>query len=146
MTSFAPGISAAMARCRSGGRLAGMKTGAADFRLFWDDAYVVHHLGQSRQSAKNILEAAVAAGNPDRPLVFSSTSKITFAGSGVGFLAASPNIGWYMDRARRRGPGPDKLNQLRHARFPRDADGVRRHMEKHRELLAPKFTAILDAW
>ncbi len=127
-------------------RLAAMETGAADFRLFWDDAYVVHHLGERQVSARNILAACVAAGNPDRPLVFASTSKITFAGAGVGFLAASPaNIRWYMARAQRRGPGPDKLNQLRHVRFLHDADGVRRHMEKHRELLAPKFAAILNA-
>ncbi|MCJ2876638.1 aminotransferase class I/II-fold pyridoxal phosphate-dependent enzyme [Rhizobium pusense] len=127
-------------------RLAAMATGAPDFRLFWDDAYVVHHLGDSRKAAKPILAACAAAGHPDRALAFASTSKITFAGAGVGFLAASPaNVAWYMDRARRRGPGPDKLNQLRHVHFLRDADGVRQHMDKHRELLAPKFAAILDA-
>jgi aspartate/methionine/tyrosine aminotransferase len=126
-------------------RLAAMSTGARDFRLLWDDAYIVHHLGGNRKTAKAILAACKAAGNQDRALVFASTSKITFAGAGVGFLAASPaNIAWYMDRARRRSIGPDKLNQLRHVRFLRDANGVRRHMEAHRKLLAPKFAAILD--
>ncbi|MBD9596379.1 aminotransferase class I/II-fold pyridoxal phosphate-dependent enzyme [Ensifer sp. ENS05] len=128
-------------------RLAAMKTGASDFRLFWDDAYVVHHLGDKPHSTTKILDACLRAGNPDRPFVFSSTSKITFAGAGVGFLAASAaNVAWYVDRVRRRGPGPDKLNQLRHVRFLKDADGLRRHMEAHRAILAPKFATLLQAF
>lgn len=129
------------------GRLAAMKTGARDFRLFWDDAYVVHHLGDTRHTTKKILSACEAAGNPDRAFVFSSTSKITFAGAGVGFMAASEaNIGWYVERLKRRGPGPDKLNQLRHVRFLKNEAGLMQHMEAHRTILAPKFAAILAAF
>jgi DNA-binding transcriptional MocR family regulator len=128
-------------------RLATMPTGSSDFRLFWDNAYVVHHLGEERKVAKNILHTAEAAGHADRPLVFASTSKITFSGGGVAFLAASAlNIGWYLDRAKRRGPGSDKINQLRHARFLKDAETIAGHMERHRLILAPKFAVLLDTF
>ena len=127
-------------------RLAAMKTGAPDFRLFWDDAYVVHHLSANRAPSMNVFHACETAGNPDRPMAFASTSKITFAAGGVAFMAASPaNIAWYLERALARGGGPDKVNQLRHIRLLKDADGLARHMEAHRVLLAPKFTAIIDA-
>ncbi|MEQ1615552.1 MAG: aminotransferase class I/II-fold pyridoxal phosphate-dependent enzyme [Hyphomicrobiaceae bacterium] len=127
-------------------RLARMPTGAPDFRLFWDDAYVVHHLSSNRVPVLNILEECALAGHADRPLVFASTSKITFAGGGVGFCAASPtNVAWYLERDSKKAAGPDKLNQLRHVQFLKDADGLHRHMEAHRALLVPKFTAIHDA-
>nr|WP_298099248.1 aminotransferase [uncultured Shinella sp.] len=127
-------------------RLASMRTGAPDFRLFWDEAYVLHHLGAERRSAANIIDATLKAGHPDRALVFSSTSKMTFAGGGVGFLAASPaNIAWYTERALRRGGGPDKLNQLRHVRFLRDTENLAGLMAAHRTLLAPKFDAVIGA-
>ena len=127
-------------------RLAAMKTGAPDFRLFWDDAYAVHHLSANRAPLLNIFDACDAAGNPDRSLAFGSTSKITFAAGGVAFMAASPaNISWYLERASKRGGGPDKVNQLRHVRLLKDAEGLERHMEAHRVLLAPKFTAIVEA-
>lgn len=127
-------------------RLAAMPTAAPDFRLFWDDAYVVHHLSGNQRPTLNILDACARSGHADRPLVFASTSKITFAGGGVGFFAASPaNIAWYLEREGKKAAGPDKLNQLRHVQFLKDADGLKRHMEAHRALLAPKFAAILDA-
>ena len=127
-------------------RLASMETGAPDFRLFWDNAYAVHHLGNRRPALSNILDACEAAGHPDRPLVFVSTSKVTLAGAGLAALAASAeNVRWYMKAATVRTIGPDKLNQLRHVRFLRDADGIARHMEGHRALLAPKFDAVLRA-
>ncbi|GJD52286.1 Putative aminotransferase/MSMEI_6121 [Methylobacterium crusticola] len=127
-------------------RLAGMATGAPDFRLFWDNAYALHHLTDRRPALRNILEACAAAGRPDRPLVFASTSKVTLAGAGLAFLAASPaNLRWYLACAGKRSIGPDKLNQLRHARFLRDAGGLERLMEGHRRLLAPKFRAVTDA-
>lgn len=127
-------------------RLAAMATGAPDFRLFWDNAYAVHHLTDRRPALSNILEACEAAGHPDRALVFASTSKVTLAGAGLAGLAASAaNVRWYMGAATVRTIGPDKLNQLRHVRFLRDADGIARHMERHRALLAPKFGAVLRA-
>jgi DNA-binding transcriptional MocR family regulator len=127
-------------------RLAAMKTGAPDFRLFWDNAYAVHHLTAERHEIANILDACAEAGNPDRAFVFASTSKITFAGAGLSFFAASAaNVAWYLARAGKRTIGPDKLNQIRHVRFLKDDAGLTAHMEKHRALLAPKFDAVLKA-
>jgi DNA-binding transcriptional MocR family regulator len=124
-------------------RLAAMATGAPDFRLFWDNAYAVHHLTDERTEVANVLEACAAAGNPDRAFVFASTSKITLAGAGVSLFASSPeNVRWYLARAGKRTIGPDKLNQLRHVAFLRDAEGVERHMDGHRAILAPKFAAV----
>lgn len=127
-------------------RLAAMPTGAPDFRLIWDDAYAVHHLTDERHAIADVLALAAEAGHADRPLVFASTSKVTLAGAGIAFLAASPaNVAWYLARAGKRTIGPDKLNQLRHVRFLRDAAGIAAHMEKHRALVAPKFAAVQEA-
>ena len=121
-----------------------MTTAAPDFRLMWDNAYAVHHLGEDEPVPVDILGLAESAGNPDRPLVFTSTSKITFPGGGVGFVAASvANVAWLKKHASSQTIGPDKLNQLRHLRFLKDADGVRRHMRAHRAILAPRFDAVL---
>jgi DNA-binding transcriptional MocR family regulator len=126
-------------------RLARMEAGAPDFRLFWDNAYALHHLTERRPNLRNVLEAAAAAGRPDRPIVFASTSKVTLAGAGLAFLAASPeNLRWYLGHAGKRSIGPDKLNQLRHVRFLREANALERLMEGHRRLLAPKFKAVTD--
>ena len=127
-------------------RLAAMPTAAPDFRLFWDDAYAVHHLTAARHAIANILELCAEAGVPDRAFVFASTSKVTLAGAGLAFFAASPaNIAWYLACAGTRTIGPDKLNQLRHVRFLRDAAGIAALMEKHRSLIAPKFQAVQAA-
>jgi DNA-binding transcriptional MocR family regulator len=127
-------------------RLAAMKTGAADFRLFWDNAYAVHHLTEERYEIANILDACAEAGHPDRAFVFASTSKITFAGAGLALFAASPaNVNWYLASAGKRTIGPDKLNQIRHVRFLKDDAGLTGHMDRHRALLAPKFAAVLQA-
>lgn len=124
--------------------LVSMPTAAPDFRLIWDNAYVVHHLSADEAPVIDVLGLAASAGNADRPIVVASTSKITFAGGGVGFVGASPdNIRWIKLRASVRTIGPDKLNQLRHVRLLKDVDGVRAHMRKHRELLVPKFDAVL---
>jgi DNA-binding transcriptional MocR family regulator len=124
-------------------RLAGMTTAAADFRIFWDNAYVVHHLTDNPPELLDLLGECEAAGNADRALVFGSTSKITLAGSGVGFLGASEaNIKAWLGVLGKRTIGPDKVNQLRHAMFLRDEKGLTEHMERHRELLAPKFEAV----
>jgi DNA-binding transcriptional MocR family regulator len=128
------------------GRLAAMETGAPDFRLFWDNAYAVHHLTENRIEIANILDACAAAGHPDRAFVFASTSKVTLAGAGLAFFASSAaNVRWYLERASFRTIGPDKLNQLRHVRFLKDAAGLARHMDGHRALLAPKFDAVIAA-
>jgi DNA-binding transcriptional MocR family regulator len=127
-------------------RLAAMQTGAADFRLFWDNAYAVHHLTDHRHEIANILDLCERAGNPDRALVFASTSKVTLAGAGLAFFASSlNNLRWYLGRAAKRTIGPDKLNQLRHVRFLRNEEGLHRLMNAHRALLAPKFAAVLTA-
>lgn len=123
--------------------LTSMPTAAPDFRLFWDNAYAVHPLFGAAAPVHDVLGMAADAGFPNRPYVFASTSKITFAGSGVGFLGASKaNLDWYLRHTGKMSIGPDKLNQLRHLRFFGDADGVRAHMDKHRELLAPKFALV----
>jgi len=125
-------------------RLSRMRT-ADDFRLFWDNAYAVHHLTSTPDMLDNILEACAAAGNPDRPLIFGSTSKITFAQAGLGLFATSPaNMRWFISRHSTSTIGPDKLNQMRHALVLRDAAGIAAHMEKHRLLIAPKFAAVYD--
>jgi DNA-binding transcriptional MocR family regulator len=127
-------------------RLGAMRTGAADFRLFWDNAYAVHHLTEHRHAVASIFTACDAAGHPDRAFAFASTSKITFGGAGLGFFASSPaNMRWFVARMSRRTIGPDKLNQLRHVRFMRDAAGLRKLMDHHRAILAPKFGAVADA-
>lgn len=125
-------------------RLAAMKTAAPDFRLLWDDAYRFHHLGEQKLEVANILQACEQAGHPDRAIVFASSSKVTWAGSGVAALAASPaNIAWWTKHAGFRSIGPDKINQLRHVRFLKDLPTVEALMEQHRQLLKPKFDAVL---
>lgn len=127
-------------------RLAAMKTAAPDFRLFWDNAYGVHHLTGATPAPHDILGLTAGAGNPNRAFIFASTSKITLAGAGLAFFAGSKaNVAWYLEQAGRRTIGPDKLNQLRHTRFLRDLDGIHRHMAAHRRLVAPKFEAVLEA-
>ncbi len=126
-------------------RLATMDA-APDFRLFWDNAYAVHHLTEDRVAIANILDLCDAAGHADRAFVFASTSKVTLAGAGVAFFASSPaNVTWYLARSGKRSIGPDKINQLRHVRFLKDEAGLTAHMDKHRALIAPKFEAVLKA-
>lgn len=124
-------------------RLATMTTAAPDFRVYWDNAYAMHHLTGEPDRLASLLAACEEAGNPDRAFVFASTSKVTFAGGGVSFCGGSPaNVAWFLARDGKRSIGPDKVNQLRHVRFFGDTDGVRAHMDKHREILAPKFEAV----
>ncbi|MDX1871370.1 aminotransferase class I/II-fold pyridoxal phosphate-dependent enzyme [Mycolicibacterium sp. 120266] len=124
-------------------RLVQMRTAAPDFRLFWDNAYAVHTITHDFVKQVDVLGLAEAAGNPNRPLIFASTSKITFAGAGVSFFGGSlGNIAWYLQHAAKKSIGPDKVNQLRHLKFFGDADGVRLHMQRHQALLAPKFALV----
>jgi DNA-binding transcriptional MocR family regulator len=124
-------------------RLASMPTAAPDFRIIWDNAYAVHHLTEEEVEIADVLALAAEAGHPDRPFVVGSTSKITLAGAGVAFLGASAeNIDWWIRLTSKRTIGPDKVNHLRHVRFLRDSDGLRAHMRRHREIIAPKFAAV----
>lgn len=124
-------------------RLAAMDTAAPDFRIFWDNAYAVHHLGEGAPPLAGILDLSAEHGHPDRVFVFGSTSKITTAGSGVAFFgSSSANVSWLLGHLSKRTIGPDKINQLRHARFLPDAEAVSAHMERHAELLRPKFDLV----
>ena len=126
-------------------KLATMETAAPDFRIVWDNAYAVHTFTEEFPQIIDVLGLAAEAGNPNRFWVMSSTSKITHAGAGVAFFAASKeDLDWYSSIAGIRGIGPNKINQLAHAKFFGDADGVRAHMQKHAQILAPKFEAVLE--
>ena len=125
--------------------LASMETAAPDFRIVWDNAYAVHTFTEDFPQIIDVLGAAKKAGNPNRFWVMSSTSKITHAGAGVAFFASSTeNLDWYASIAGIRGIGPNKINQLAHAKLFGDADGVRALMQKHAQILKPKFDAVLE--
>jgi DNA-binding transcriptional MocR family regulator len=128
-------------------RLARMPTAAKDFRLFWDNAYAVHHLTTERIEISSIDAACATHGNPNRAFIFGSTSKITFAGSGVGIFASSKdNVAWYLKRIEKRTIGGDKVNQLRHLRLLKNTDGIATLMDRHRAIMAPKFDKVLDVF
>ncbi len=125
-------------------RLAAMPTAAPDFRLMWDDAYRFHHLTQENVEIADIIDACAKAGHADRAIMFASTSKVSWAGSGIAALASSAaNIAWWTKHAGIRSIGPDKINQLRHVRFLQDETTVAALMARHRALLKPKFDAVL---
>lgn len=125
-------------------RFARLKPAAEDFRIFWDNAYVVHDLYEDGDSLLNIIEECKKAGNPDIVYEFCSTSKISFPGSGVAAVAASErNIKSIMEQMTVQTIGHDKLNQLRHVRYFKNAQGVREHMKKHAAILRPKFETVL---
>lgn len=127
-------------------RLTSMKTAAPDFRIFWDNAYAVHHFSgdpAEQDIVLDIAEACREAGNPDRYLKFGSTSKITFPGAGVAALAASPaNIAEIKRHLGVQAIGHDKLNQLRHARFLEEGARLPEHMAAHGALMGPKFELV----
>lgn len=127
-------------------RLAHMTCAAEDFRIFWDNAYCVHHLFADKSNQDQLLDIAQAcaeAGNENRYLKFASTSKITFPGAGLAALAASSdNVAEIRQRMSAQAIGYDKLNQLRHVKFLRDNEGIAAHMAKHAEILAPKFALV----
>ncbi len=127
-------------------RFARLKPAAKDFRLFWDNAYSVHHLYDDDQDVVlEILEECEKAGNPDMVYKFTSTSKISFPGSGIAAIATSKNN---LEEIKKQlfiqTIGHDKLNQLRHVRFFKDIDGIHAHMRKHAAILRPKFEAVID--
>lgn len=125
--------------------LAALQTAAPDFRIFWDNAYAVHHLTDEQTKTADILGLCSASGHPNRPVIFASTSKVTFAGAGVSFLGSSAdNVAWYLEHLGKRTIGPDKVNQLRHARYLKTTEGVHALMDQHRAILAPKFDAVVQ--
>jgi DNA-binding transcriptional MocR family regulator len=128
-------------------RLAAMKTAAPDFRLFWDNAYAVHHLTDEAIEIANILDLCARYGNPNRAFVFASTSKITLPGAGLALFAASKdNVKWLLARLIPRTIGPDKVNHLRHVRFVKNPAAIPLLMKKHKALIAPKFRKVLDTF
>ena len=124
-------------------RLARMKTKANDFRIFWDNAYVVHDLYETTSPLLNILDACREAGHENRALVFASTSKISLAGAGIAAMAASTqNVADAKKHLSMQTIGPDKINQLRHVRLFKDTAGIHAHMKKHAAIIRPKFEAV----
>jgi DNA-binding transcriptional MocR family regulator len=126
-------------------RFAAMKTAARDFRIFWDCAYIVHHLTDEHDTLLNILDECKKAGNPDRVYAFASTSKVTFPGGGLGLMATSATNAAFVRRHMSfQTIGGDKLNQLRHVAFFKNFDGITAHMKAIQAVLKPKFDAVLE--
>jgi len=128
-------------------RIAALKPAAKDFRIYWDDAYIIHHLYGVLADIPHILIECEKAGNPNMPYVFASFSKISFGGAALACVASSlSNIEYIKSRFKIQTMGPDKINQLRHLRFFKDINGVREQMEKHAAILRPKFDLVQDTF
>lgn len=126
-------------------RFGALKPAAKDFRIMWDNAYVIHDVTETPDKLLNIIDECKKNGNEDLPILFCSTSKITFSGAGVAALAASNhNLNVLKQRLQFATIGYDKLNMLRHMRFFKNYDGLMNHMQKHKALLAPKFKTVID--
>ncbi len=126
-------------------RFAALKPAAKDFRIMWDNAYCIHDVTDTPDTLLNIIDECKKCGNEDLPLVFASTSKVTFAGSGVAAMAASPfNMKLLKARYNYETIGYDKINMLRHVKFFKNYEGVLEHMQKHKAILKPKFEIVLD--
>jgi len=126
-------------------RFARLKPAADDFRIYWDNAYAFHDLGDSKTKIPNIIRLCEEAGNPNMVYLFTSFSKVSFAGASVTCMASSKsNCEYIRKRLGVQTIGPDKLNQLRHVRFFKDAAGIMAHMEKHAAILRPKFKLVAD--
>jgi DNA-binding transcriptional MocR family regulator len=125
-------------------RFANLKPAAKDFRIYWDNAYAVHHLYEDEQAEiLDIIGECEKAGNPDMVYEFCSTSKVSFPGAGIAAIAASKaNVEEIVKQLSIQTIGFDKMNQLRHVRYFKDIDGMRAHMMKHAESIRPKFEMI----
>lgn len=125
---------------------AALKPAARDFRIFWDNAYAIHDFGKNIEIL-NILDECEKAGSPNMPIMFASTSKITFPGSGVALMSASTdNLNHMKKQLSIQTIGPDKINQLRHVAFFKNKQGMMAHMKRHADILRPKFEAVIDAF
>ncbi len=124
-------------------RLSKMPTAAPDFRIFWDNAYVVHDLYETSDPLLNILDSCSRFGHENRPLVFGSTSKISWAGAGIAAMASSAtNVADAKKHLSFQTIGPDKMSQLRHVRLFKNLAGIKAHMQKHAAVIRPKFQAV----
>jgi hypothetical protein len=128
-------------------RFAALKPAAPDFRIFWDNAYIIHTFSDSDTRLLNIFDEAKKYGNEDIVLIFMSTSKISFPGSGVAVMAASDaNIAHTKSKMAIQTIGYDKLNMMRHVKFFGSVDGLMDHMKKHADIIKPKFDAVLSTF
>ncbi len=128
-------------------RFAALKPAAKDFRVIWDNAYIIHDINDTPDSLLNIFDACKEYGSEDMFIEVTSTSKISFPGAGISALAASDNnIADIKKRMTIQVIGHDKINQLRHVRFFKNIDGIREHMKKHADIVRPKFEAVLNAF
>ncbi len=126
-------------------RIAAMTPAASDFRIIWDNAYIIHDLAEESEKLDNIFDVLKKYGHEDMVIEFTSTSKISFPGAGVAVLAASDkNIDMIISRMSIQTIGYDKINQFRHVKFYKDVKGIKNHMKLHRNILAPKFKAVIN--
>lgn len=129
-------------------KFAALKPAAKDFRIYWDNAYAIHHLyaeAEKQDTILDILDECVKAGNPDMVFEFSSTSKVSFAGAGISAIASSEeNLAWVKKSMTIQTIGYNKVNQLMHVNYFKDFEGIKAHMMKHADILRPKFEAVLE--
>lgn len=127
-------------------RFATLKPAAEDFRIYWDNAYAIHHLYEDEQDEiLEILSECEKAGNPDMVFQFCSTSKVSFSGAGISAVATSENnLAWMKSSMNFQIIGYDKVNQLRHVRYYKNIDGLKEQMKKHADIMRPKFEAVLQ--
>ncbi len=126
-------------------RFAALKPAAKDFRIFWDNAYCVHHLSEEHDSLLNLMDECKKLGTENMVYIFASTSKISFPGAGVAVMATGEkNMAFLKGQIFYQTIGFDKINQLRHVRYFKNMDGIRAHMEKHAAIIRPKFDVVLE--